>query len=71
MQTKKLDADPKGIKQIEFVGQLKNEDVVNADGTQNLFTLTILEEIKETKMKFSQGSVTVLQKIANYQEARV
>ena len=71
MQTKKLDADPKGIKQIEFVGQLKNEDVVNADGTKNLFTLTILEEIKETKMKFSQGSVTVLQKIANYQEARV
>ena len=36
----------------------------------NLFILTILEEIKK-RFKFSQGSVTVLQKIANYQEARV
>ena len=30
---KELDADPKAIQQIEFVGQLKNEDSINADGT--------------------------------------
>ena len=36
----------------------------------NLFILTILEEIKK-RFKFSQGSVTVLEKIANYQETRV
>ena len=29
----------------------------------------ILEKIKETRLKFSQGSVTVLQKKANYEEA--
>ena len=48
------------IQQIEFVGQLKNEDVINADGTQSMFLLTILEKIKETRIKFSQGSVRVL-----------
>ena len=31
---------------------------------------TILEKIKETRLKFSQGSVTVLHKTENYQEAR-
>ena len=36
-----------------------------------MFVLTILEKIKETKLKFSQGSGTVLQIMANYQEARV
>ena len=36
-----------------------------------MFILTILEKIKETRLKFSQGSVTVLEKVANYQEARV
>ena len=36
-----------------------------------MFVLTSLEKIKETRLKFSQGSVTVLQAIANYQEARV
>ena len=35
-----------------------------------MFVLAILEKIKETRLKFSQGSVTVLQKMANYQEAR-
>ena len=34
--------------------------------------LTILEKkIKETILKLSQGSVTVLQKMANYQQGRV
>ena len=56
---KELDADPKAIKQIEFVGQLKNSDneiVAN----EFMFVLTILEKIKETRLKFSQGTVAVL-----------
>ena len=40
-------------------------------GNESMFVLTILEEIKETRLKVSQGSVTVLWKMANYQEARV
>ena len=42
---KELEADSKAIQQVEFVGQLKNVDGINADGTQNLFILKILEEI--------------------------
>ena len=36
-----------------------------------MFLLTILEKIKETRLKLSQGSVTVLQKMTIYQEARI
>ena len=36
-----------------------------------MFVLKILEWIKETRLKYSQGSVTLLQKLANYQETRV
>ena len=36
-----------------------------------MFVLKILELIKETRLKYSQGSVTLLQKMANYQETRV
>ena len=36
-----------------------------------MFVLTILEKIRETRLKFSQGCVTVLQKMVNYKEARV
>ena len=36
-----------------------------------MFILTILEKIKETRLKFSQGSVTVSQKMTSYQELRV
>ena len=57
---KELDAGPKVIQQIEFVGQLKNNDGENADGTQSMFVLKILEKIKETRLKFSQGSIMVL-----------
>ena len=61
---KESDADPKAIQQLEFVGQLKNVDdeyyAADADGTQNIFVLTTLEKIKETKLTFSEGSVTVL-----------
>ena len=67
---KELDADPKGIQQIEYVAQLKNDDGENADGTQSMFILTILEKIKEKILKFSQGSVIVFWKMASYEEAR-
>ena len=48
---KELVANPKAIKQIEFVGQLKkldaNDDVTYAGGNdQSVFVLTILEKIK-------------------------
>ena len=33
--------------------------------------MPILEKIKETSLNFSQGSVTVLQRMSNYEEARV
>ena len=32
-----------------------------------MFILTILEKIKETRLKLSQGSVIVLQIMVNYQ----
>ena len=55
---KELDADSKAIQQIEFVGQLKK---LNADknNDESMSVLTILEKIKETRSKLSQGSVTV------------
>ena len=62
---KELDAYPKAIQQIELVGQLKkldDNDNAATDGgnDQFMFVLTILEKIKETRLKFSEGSVTVL-----------
>ena len=56
---KELNSDPKAIQQIEFVGKLQslnNEIVAN----QSMFVLAISEKIKETKLRFSQGSLTVL-----------
>ena len=47
------------IQQIEFAGQLKKLDADENDA-ESMFILTILEKIKETRSKFSQGSVTVL-----------
>ena len=57
-QQNELDADPKAIQQIELAGQLKNTDGVNADGEQSMFVLTILEKIKEARLKFSQVTET-------------
>ena len=51
---KELEADPKAIQQIELAGELKNVDLINADGMQIMFVLTILEKIKKTRSKFSQ-----------------
>ena len=56
---KELDADPKAIQQIEFIEKLKKLDA-NDDNDDSMFVLTVLEKIKETKLKFCQGSVTVL-----------
>ena len=61
---KELDADPKAIQQIEFVGKLKrrNDDVNATDTTGNdqpMFILTNLAKIKEKRLKFSQGSLAV------------
>ena len=59
-----LEAEPKAIQQVESVGQLKNVDndynAIYADGAQSMFILTVLEKIKETRLTFSQGTVTVL-----------
>ena len=70
-----LDADLKCVHQIEFVGELKkldgNGNATNAGNDQSMFVLTLLEKIKETRIRFSQGGVTVLQKMVNYEEARV
>ena len=58
---KQLYADPKSIQRIEFDGQLKKlEDHGNAKESgndQSTFVLKILEKIKETRLKFSQGSI--------------
>ena len=50
---------------------IKNINDVDADVTQSMFLLKILEKIKETRLKSSQGSVTVLYEMINYQEKRV
>ena len=57
-------ADPKSIQQLEFVGKLKklddNDNGADGGNDQSMFVLTILEKIKEIRLKISQGSVTVL-----------
>ena len=55
---KELDADQKAIQQIEFSGQLKKLN--NDDNAKSMLLLTILENIKETRLKLLQASVTVL-----------
>ena len=58
-----LDVDPKEILQIKFVGQLKKLDnnghTTDADNDWLIFILMILEKIKETRLKFCQGSLMV------------
>ena len=44
---KDLDADPKPIQKIEFVGQLTNTDGINTNGAEFMFILTILEKSKK------------------------
>ena len=59
IRQKELDAHPKGIQQIEFVGELKKLSS-NNNNAWPTFILMILEKINETRSKFSQRSVTVL-----------
>ena len=54
----KLHADPKGIQEIEIVGQLKQLDI-NGNATavgndQSMTVLMILEKIKEMRLTFSK-----------------
>ena len=49
---KVLDADPRAIQQINFTA--------NLDRASNTRIYFILEEAKETKLDFSQGTVKVL-----------
>ena len=61
---KELDADLKAIQQIQFIGQLKkldddDDNAATAINDQFMFVLTILEKMKETRLEFSQGGVTV------------
>ena len=51
---KVLDADLKTIQKIDFTGNLAQNSVANA----TLFF--IIEEVKETLLDFSQGTVKVL-----------
>ena len=49
---KELDADPKAIQQIEFVGQLKLcnvYDATDADNDQSMFILTVSEKVKKKR----------------------
>ena len=56
---KELDADSKAVQQIGLVGKLlrENNQVI---ANEYMFLLTTLEKTKETKLKFSKGTVTVL-----------
>ena len=58
---KELDADPKAIQQVEFVGQLKkldtNGNTTDAGNDQSMFVFTVLEKIQEIRLQFSQGSI--------------
>ena len=57
---KELDADPKAIQQIEFIGQLKMQMVKILMEHKNIFVLTILEKFKEARLKIYLGNVPVL-----------
>ena len=71
---KELYVDPKASWQIEFLWQLSklNPNGVTTDisADQNMFVLTIFKKIREMWIKFSQGSIPVLQKMTNYEEGR-
>ena len=50
---KELDADPKAIQQIQFVGQLRkldyNDNTTDEGNDQSMLVLKTLEKIKETQ----------------------
>ena len=51
---KELNADPKASQQIEFVGQSKELNNDNYNNVESMFILTLLEKIKERKLKLFQ-----------------
>ena len=51
-----LDADPKAIQQINFTGNIYRDLNINENTT--MFFIT--EEVKETILDFSQGTLKVL-----------
>ena len=57
---KELDSDVKAIQKMEFFRQFNNDYVLSTDETQSKFLITILEKIKETRLKFSQVSKKIL-----------
>ena len=61
---KELDADPNAVQEKEFVGQLNNLDddnnAADVGDNQSMSVLIILEKIKQTRIKFSHESLTVL-----------
>ena len=57
-----LDADPKAIQQINFTGSLR--------GNGNRLLFFIIEEVKETILYFSRGTVKVLC-MSSYKLARI
>ena len=54
-------ASPKAIQQIYFLGGWKNVDntgiVIDACADQSMFFLTILEKVKETRLKLKDGKL--------------
>lgn len=60
MSTQKvLDANQKAVQQVEFFRQLLNDNNhISANASMSI--LIILEKMKETQLKLSQGSATVL-----------
>ena len=49
---KELDADEREIQQIEFAQQLKKFNKNKNNYVKHMFISTILEKIKETRLKF-------------------
>ena len=59
-ERKELDADPKAIQQIEFAEKLKKKLNNNNNNAESMFALTMLEKIKEVRLRFSHRTVTLL-----------
>ena len=59
---KELDADPKTIQQIELGRQLNDVDGTNADGAKSMFIFTVLEKIKEERLKLSPRSIAAFKR---------
>ena len=57
---KELHVYSKATQNVQSVEQVKNVDGLNAARTQNMFISTVLGKIVEMRLKFSQGSITLL-----------